>query len=218
MATWTSRDTTARKSVDRSLQVVDDLLSYMSTTKGKPSKQERAIFAAAVVFSYGVWESYVEELAIELVTELSKAIDAGRVPEGVRKFLEEGSAWEMNVHPGWRDFWINRVKVTAKGEGEKYGLNTARVKQVSSLLKMVGVNDAFKSLPASIVPPHQIAQVKSVGSAVDELVKLRSEIVHSGSVPTSLRKNDAREWRQFVQDVSTHLDRVCRQECANLLT
>ena len=217
MATWTSRDTAARKGVDRSLQVVDDLLSYMSTTKGKPSKQERAIFAAAVVFSYGVWESYVEELAIELVTELSKVIDAGRVPEGVRKFLEEGSAWEMNVHPGWRDFWIHRVKVTAKGEGEKYGLNTARVKQVSSLLKMVGVNDAFKSLPASIVPPHQFEQVKSVGAAVDELVKLRSEIVHSGSVPTSLRKNDAREWRQFVQDVATQLDQVCRKECANLL-
>ena len=218
MPTWTSQPTTARQSVDKSLQVVDDLLSYMSIGKGKPSKPERAIFAAAVVFSYGVWESYAEELAIELVPGLSKEVHPSRVPEYVQKFLEEGSPWEMNVHPGWRTLWVQRVKVTAKGEGDKYGLNTAKVKQVSSLLKAAGVNEPFKGLPATIVPPHLSGQVASVGAAVDELVKLRGEIVHSGSVPTSLKKNDAREWRQFVENLATHLDQVCRQECAKLLT
>ena len=217
MTTWTSHPTDARQSIDTTLQVVDDLLSFMSTTKGKPSQQERAIFAAAVVFSYGVWESYVEELAIELAAKLSEKIEASRVPDNVRKSLEEGSAWELNVHPGWRNLWVERVKITAKGEGEKYGLNTAKVKQVSSLLKAVGINDAFKGLPASIIPPHLVGKVSTAASAVDELVKLRGEIVHSGSVPTSLKKNDAREWRQFVMALATSFDEACRQDCAKLL-
>lgn len=216
MATWTIEPTAARRSVDTTLQVVDDLLSYMSTTKGKPSKQERAIFAAAVVFSYGVWESYIEELAIEIAEKLSCQVAPSRVPENVRKMLEESTAWELGVHPGWQKLWVDRVKITAKGEGEKYGLNTAKVKQVSALLKTAGISDVFKGLSASIIPAH-LANTTTVAAAVDELVKLRGEIVHSGSVPTSLKKNDARDWRYFVERLTTAVDDACRAECQKLL-
>jgi RiboL-PSP-HEPN len=198
--------------------VVDDLLSYMSTGKGKPSKQERAIFAAAVVFSYGVWESYVEELAIEIATNVSKEIKPSQVPENVRKLLETASAWELNVHPGWQALWVQRVKATAKGEGESYGLNTAKVKQVTSLLKTAGVSEAFKNLPMQIVPPHLSGQATTVASAVDELVTLRGEIVHSGSVPESLKKHHAKEWRQFVEALTTEVDNACRSQCTLLLS
>ena len=153
MAVWTSKPTDARTSVDSTLRVVDDLLSYMSAGKGKPAQQERAIFAAAVVFSHGVWESYVEELAIEIATNVSDSIKPEKVPENVRKLLEAASPWELNVHPGWQALWIQRVTATAKGEGESYGLNTAKVKQVSTLLKTAGVDEFFNKLPKKIIPP-----------------------------------------------------------------
>lgn len=217
MSTWTSNPTEARKSVDKTLQVVDDLLSYMSTGKGKPSKPERAVFASAVVFSYGVWESYVEELAIELATKVSREIKPAKVPDSVQKLLESASAWELNVHPGWQELWIKRVKATAKGEGESYGLNTAKVKQVSLLLKTAGLGDIFKGLPPNIIPPHLAGSVQTVAAAIDELVKLRGEIVHSGSVPASLKKHHAREWRQFVEALTTEVDQACRLQCSALL-
>lgn len=218
MIDWTSAPSAARSSVDTTLQVVDDLLSYMSTGKGKPSQQERAIFAAAVVFSYGVWESYVEELAVEVATKVSRAIMPSRVPGDVRKLLEEASAWELNVHPGWKELWVQRVMAKAKGEGESYGLNTAKVKQVSTLLKTAGVSEVFRDLPHSIIPPHLSGQATTVAAAVDELVKLRGEIVHSGSVPEALKKHHARERRQFVEALTTEIDKACRLQCEALLS
>lgn len=218
MTNWTSKLTAARMSVDTALHVVDDLLRYMSAGKGKPAKQERAIFASVVVFSYGVWESYVEELAIEIATNVSKAIKPEKVPKNVRNLFENTSAWELNVHPGWQALWVQRVTTTAKGEGESYGLNTAKVKQVSTLLKTAGLDDVFNKLPAKIIPLHLSKQEKTVASAIDELVKLRGEIVHSGAVPDSLRKHHAREWRLFVEDLATEVDKACRSQCEKLLS
>lgn len=218
MNTWTVVPSQARASVDTTLHVVDDLLSYMSTGQGKPSKQERAIFASAIVFTYGVWESFVEELAIEIASKMSQAIKPCQVPDNVRKLLEDSTAWELSVHPGWQALWVKRVKATAKGEGESYGLNTAKVKQVSTLLRTAGVGDVFQNLPKSIIPPHLAGSASTVGAAVDELVKLRGEIVHSGSVPSTLKKHHAREWRQFVEALTTEIDSACRSTCATLLT
>ncbi len=218
MSTWTAEPTHARSSIDGTLKVVDDLLSYMSTGQGKPSQPERAIFASAVVFSYGVWESFVEEIAIEIATKMSKDIKPHQVPKNVQTLLSDATAWELGVHPGWKDLWVKRVKATAKGEGESYGLNTAKVRQVSKLLQTAGVGDVFQNLPKSIVPPHLSSSAKTVGVAVDELVKLRGEIVHSGNVPTSLRKHHAREWRQFVEALSTEVDKACRAVCASVLS
>jgi hypothetical protein len=160
MTKWTAQPTNARNSVDTTLKVVDDLLSFMSTGQGKPSKQERAIFASAVVFSYGVWESYVEELAIEIATNVSREIMPSKVPEFVQKLLENATAWELNVHPGWQALWVKRVKATAKGEGENYGLNTAKVKQVSALLKTAGLGDIFKGLPPAIIPHTSLGRLR----------------------------------------------------------
>ena len=219
MTAWTTSETAARLSVNSTLQVVDDLLRYMSSGQGKPSKQERAIFASAVVFSYGVWESYVEDLAMELASKVSAEIKPENVPDNVKELLESASAWELSVHPGWKQLWVEVVKATAKGEGENYGLNTANVKQVSKLLRTAGVDEIFGSLPNTIVPPHlsSSGEVETVAGSINELVKLRSEIVHSGAVPDTLKKHHSREWRQFVEDLVTEVDSVCRKRCAALL-
>jgi hypothetical protein len=215
---WTNKNTKARDSVKASLKVVDNLLDYMTKSPGKPSAKERALFAAAVVFSYGVWESYLEDLAIELAEGLSRDISPSKVPAAVQEELANATPWQLTVHPGWQMLWVNRVKAVAKGEGEKFGLNTANPKQGSALLKLAGVQDVFGLLPTKIIPEHLSASVKKVPDAIVKLVGLRGEIVHSGAVPSTLKKPHAREWRQFVEDLSDEVAKACRAKCAPLLS
>ena len=218
MASWVSSRTAAHQSVESSLKVVDGVLSYMKDTKGKPASKERALFAAAVVFTYGIWENYVEQLAIELATKVSEDISPEKVPERIRKLLDKASAWELTVFPGWRRLWVKKVEVKAIGDdGDRYGLNTAKAGQVKNLLEMAGVPNAFEGIDATIVPSHLRGTVTEPADAVNRLVELRGEIVHTGVVPNDLRKNHVRDWRSFVQDITTHLDKHCRTQCKELL-
>ena len=79
MTVWTENHTSAHENVGTALAVVDRLLGYVKDGKGKPSAEERALFAAAVVFIYGIWENFVEQLAIELVQRVSAKITPERV-------------------------------------------------------------------------------------------------------------------------------------------
>ena len=219
MADWTSSRTNAHKSIDHALNVVDGLLSYMKDGKGKPAAKERALFAAAIDFIYGVWENYVEQLAIELSKKVSERIEPDKVPELVRKTLEKRSAWELAVSPGWRNLWVENVEVMAVGDdGDKYGLNTAKAGQVTNLLKNAGIDDAFQGIKKSVIPEHLKEDICTPSDAVNRLVELRGEIVHTGSVPDSLRKSHVKDWRQFVEDIAEEMDRVCRKQCKVLLT
>ena len=219
MANSAPSPTKAHQSARSALRVVDDVLGYMKDTQGKPAKKERALFASAIVFTYGIWENYVELLAIELAQKVSEKIPPERVPEGIRRLLEKGSAWELAVSPGWRRLWVQRVKLQAIGDDvEKYGLNTAKAGQVRSLLQLAGVQDAFAGLDVSMVPAHLSGTIKEVCDALNDLVELRGQIVHTGRVPDSLRKNHVREWRQFVESIVAKLDSNCRKECDQLLT
>lgn len=60
-------------------------MSWAKDSAGKPNADERNLFMAAVAFAYGVWENYVEQLAIELVGYLSAQIDPSRVPSEARR-------------------------------------------------------------------------------------------------------------------------------------
>lgn len=80
MAHWTDKRTSAHGDLKQALKVVDDILSFVKAGSGKPSKKERALFAAAIAFSCGVWENYVEQLAIELVREMASKLDPEKVP------------------------------------------------------------------------------------------------------------------------------------------
>ena len=218
MATWTTSDTQAHMSVKTSLKAVDGVMSYMKDTKGKPPAKERSLYAAAIVFTYGIWENYVEQLAIELAEGLSGTISSDRVPDRVRTLLEKSTAWEITVSPGWRRLWLQKVNLSAIGdEGEKYGLNTAKTGQVSNLLALAGISQPFEGIDPSIVPKHLGAKISKSTEAIDRLVQLRGEIVHTGTVPDTLRKKHVREWRQFVEQLVSALDARCREECRELL-
>lgn len=218
MSHWADGDTIAHKNVAIALKVVDGVLGYMKDTQGKPSAAQRALYAASVVFTYGIWENYVEQLAIELAEKVSKNISPDKVPERIRKLMEKSTAWELTVSPGWRTLWINRVKQHAIGdEEENYGLNTAKAGQVRSLLELAGAHDAFDGMPTSLVPEHLSGKVKRPEEAVNALVELRGEIVHTGSVPDTLRKKHVRAWRQFIESIADEIDKTCRQQCKALV-
>lgn len=218
MASWASRKTSALKNLEKSLKNVDGVLSFMSNSPGQPSSAERALYAAAVVFIYGIWENYCEQLAIELGERVSSAIAPEEVPSKVRKTLEKHTAWELSVHPGWRHLWSKKIETIAVGDGgEKFGLNTAKAGQVSHLLEMVGVTSPFSELGDDIPPDHLPDSCVDSESAINALVELRGEIVHTGSVPRTLRKHHINEWREFLEEVTKELDKECRKQCKTLV-
>ena len=214
MPHWTESKTAAHHSVGDALKVVDNLLGYVKDGQGKPAVKERALFAAAVVFTYGIWENYAEQLAIELVRKVAEEIAPERVPEQIRKSFEKRTAWELTVTPGWRSLWTRQVELQAVGDDdEKFGMNTARAGQVKNLLSLAGVSDPYAGLPLSIIPEHLPAPKKNIVEAINSLVELRGEIVHTGKVPDTLRKGHVRAWRGFVEAAAERIDGACRQQC-----
>jgi hypothetical protein len=217
MPYWTESRTKAHHSVGDALAVVDNLLSYIKDGQGKPSVKERALFAAAVVFTYGIWENFVEQLSIELVSSIAAEIAPEKVPEQIRKSLEKRTTWELAVTPGWRALWIDQVTIQAVGDDEdKFGMNTAKAGQVKNLLSQAGVADPYQQVPVAIVPDHLPAAKKTVVEAVNALVELRGEIVHTGKVPNTLRKGHVLAWRKFVAGAADKMDESCRAQCKTL--
>jgi hypothetical protein len=221
MPHWTQDETRAHRSVAIALMGVDSLLSYVKGGKGKPSKNERALFAAAVVFTYGIWENFVEQIAIELAERIAPQVIPERVPESVRKALQKSaSAWELAVSPGWRVLWQNQVKVQAVGDdaASTFGMNTAKAGQVKALLSLVGVFEPFREVAAEAVPEYLSANGIKVEDAVNALVELRGEIVHTGNIPEALRKGHVLDWRKFVGAAADSIDKVCREQCRALVS
>ncbi|HWX66038.1 MAG TPA: HEPN domain-containing protein [Rhodanobacter sp.] len=215
---WIDRNTSALAHVKGGLSVIDNVTSYVKAGAGKPSGKERALFAAAIVFTYGVWENYVEQLAIDLCTRLSADIKPEQVPEKVKKQLEKRSAWELSISPGWRKLWSDFVREKAiGGDSEKFGMNTARAEQVKFLLSLAGAKDPFDGIPDSIAPGHLDAKRQTVTAALDELVTLRGEIVHTGKVPDTLSKYHVSSWRNYVEQLTEGVDKACRAQCKALL-
>lgn len=218
MISWTIKQTTAATSASSALKVVDNILSFVKDTKGKPSEKERALFAAAVVFTYGVWESFVEQLATEIAAHLATEISEHNVPDAIRVVLQKKTAWELAVSPGWRALWQHHVRGEALGDdAERHGMNTARHGNVKRLLALAGVTEAFSQLGAQVIPQHHNAKGATVETAIDALVTLRGEIAHTGKVPDALRKSQVNSWHVFVADLVDGLDKACRDECASLL-
>lgn len=128
----------------KGLNAVDDVLSYVKTSAGKPSKPEQSLFVASVALSYAMWENYVEEVAIEVATVLGRDIKDADVPPSVREWIMKSNptAWDIAVYPGWRALWLKVVTERAKGGSgaDDLGMNTANKKNVQSLFERVGVN------------------------------------------------------------------------------
>lgn len=217
MAHWTASRTKAHRNADKALEVVEAILSYVKDGKGKPSGSERALFAASVVFTYGIWENYVEQLAIEISEHVSDKLSADAVPDRIKKVLVKKTAWELAVSPGWRQLWVEHVQERAIGDdGEKYGMNSAKSGQVKDLLSLSGVSDPYVTLDKSTIPAYLDDNIE-VTQAIDALVELRGEIVHTGKVPDLLRKSHVHDWRTFVDSACDKIDKACRLQCKALL-
>ena len=215
---WTEKETEAIAHVKSGLAVIDNVTSYVKSGVGKPSAKERALFAAAIVFAYGVWENYVEQLAIDITKKLSAEIDPENVPEEIRKILDKKTAWELSISPGWRKLWVDHVSEKAVGgEADKFGMNTARDGSVRYLLSLAGVNDPFSGIDKSICPAHLEESRRTVVLALDELVTLRGEIVHTGKVPDSLMKDHVSNWRNYIEQLTVMVDLASRKQCKSLL-
>ncbi|HEY1711520.1 MAG TPA: hypothetical protein VGG07_01385 [Solirubrobacteraceae bacterium] len=116
-------------------------------------------------------------MAIESVTFLAKNSDEQHVPEAARTLIEHNSkTWELAVHPGWRQLWIDRVIERARGkEGadDSFGLSTANENKVKRLFEHIGV-DPFSNVDVE-VPDGDTPTNK-----LDDLVRLRGQIAHTG--------------------------------------
>lgn len=217
MPHWTDARTNAHHSIADALAVVDSILSFAKDGQGKPSVKERALFGAAVVFTYGVWENFVEQLAIELTSKVAMEVAPEKVPEQVRRLLEKRSAWDLTVTPGWRTLWVNHVTHQAIGDDEDaFGMNTAKAGQVKNLLSLAGVDDPYQKIGATMVPDHLPPAKKNAADAINTLVELRGEIVHTGKVPVALRKGHVRAWRGFIRNATDKIDEACRAQCKSL--
>ena len=210
---WTEKSTTAYQHARDALKTVDKLFDFAKSTSGKPSDAERALFAATIVFIYGIWENYIEQLVIEVVGNLAPTIVPSKVPEEVRKKLENKKFEELIVDPGWRKLWVDIVTTAAVGDGNKYGLNTAKSSSVKYLLSLAGMDIILDDLPDSVssaIPQHVKANDVTTLNALDLFVKLRGEIVHTGKVPSTLRKHHVKEWKLFIEVLIEEIDASSR--------
>lgn len=236
---WEEQWTQAAWSADKGMDVVSGLMSYASSSRGQPTNEQRSLYLAAVAFSYAVWENYIESLAVELVTALAVALPEDRIPDGARSVIEFAdrerkvptAAWELAVHPGWRQLWVSRVTAMAVGRPNtsEYGINTANVHNVNALLGAVGL----PNLPMRIVAPAPRGQQRRIPSGVEErnpddnsvnlrgtlqaLISARGEAVHTASSTSPLFKDEVLWWAEFVRGLYHEVDTYARSGCITLL-
>jgi hypothetical protein len=191
-----------------SLVHADNLIEGTKTGRGRPSGKEASMFVASVALAYAAWEAYVEDVAVEVSSFLADHADAAMVPSSVRLEIEKQSptAWELTVHPGWKELWKARVQAQAKGDPDagKFGMNTARIKQVIILFKSVGLDFV------SVIDPRD-------RSALEELVTARGAVVHSANTPVDFNKGVAKGYRDLVERVTKAVDESLRLQAEDLV-
>ena|GEM_PF-1168731 len=202
-----STPTKAKTDADAGLGIIDGLMQYASDGRGRRSKKEVSLYMASVTFAYAVWENFVEEIAIELVTRLADQADGLRPEQlnrpDVRTLIEENATtWELAVHPGWRQLWVDRVRTSAIGEeGGGRGVNTASAKNTKGLFRRLGINP---------LPDNRADEL-------DSLVKLRGEITHTAKTKQSIYKAEVAQWRHLVANLCKETDAAARQQCEKWL-
>lgn len=229
MENWDADWSDAAWSADRGMAVVDGLMSFASATRGNPTNEQRSLYVASVAFSYAVWENYVEDLAVELAGMLSAQVGPDSVPDSTRRSIEQHSAWELAVHPGWRGLWADRVRTLAKGDSAagKWGMNTASFGKVVELFEVVGVELPPRRLTA---PQPRGAQRRvparvaidnngelDVKNALAQLIEVRGEAVHTARTTDPLYKDEVLWWSDFVRALYHVTDESALAQCRALV-
>jgi hypothetical protein len=190
------------------LKAVDNVLSYAKTKPGKPSAKERSLFVASVALSYAVWESFAEDVVVEAVEFAAERIEPEKVPAAAKEFIaKDATAWELAVHPGWRQLWVNRITLRAKGDPDSnrdFGLLTADSKNVHRLGVLGGLDLLC-----------ELSDGKKV--ELDDLVRLRGGIVHTGQAPDDFYKQNALDARALVSEIAKEVDTTVRTQVESLV-
>jgi hypothetical protein len=185
------------------LKAVDNVLSFAKPGGGRPSTKDRSLFVASVALSYAVWENFAEDVVVEAVKCTAQFIAPDSVPDQAKQFIEkDASAWELAVHPGWQQLWVDRVTLRAKGDPDSdrnFGLLTADTKRVHGLGVLGGLD-----MLCDLTDDQR--------EALDALVGLRGEIVHTGQAPKGFYKADAVHARALVDDVAKQVDATVRAQ------
>lgn len=220
---WTSAYLNALKG----MEVPRGMMTFSKGGQGKPSKDETTLFLGAVSFAYAVWENYVEEVAIELTRNLADGIAPERIPMASRAAIEQGAtSWELSVHPGWRGLWVNRVTTITKGSEDGragWGLNSATFKNTEEVFETAGFGDALPkrlTVKGRATAPKNVRASKGevdVKNALEQLIAVRGEAVHTATAPDHLRKGHVRWWLAFVEALFEETDRQAQREVDRLL-
>jgi len=223
--------TAAAHNAEKGLRVPRGLMSFASDGRGRPTKEQEHLYLSAVTFAYAVWESYAEDVAIELVKILAPSLPSDSIPPQVTQALADKDAWQLAVHPGWRDLWIKEVENAAKGgEGAGYGINTASFKNIRGLFELAGIDEALPS-HLSVAPDTHLGKVKGPPSSVGVskhkevnvdrclslLIDLRGEAVHTARTEDKLLKNEVLWWTAFISDLHEEVDRLARGKVIGIL-
>lgn len=203
-------DSQALTDLHAGLKAVDNVLSFAKSGVGKPLAKERSLFVASVALSYAVWENYVEEVAIEVTRFVSQSCSESLVPPTVREWIMKGEpkpdAWDLAVYPGWRELWLRSVRTRAKGSDDNerdFGMLSADQKNVRALFDRVGV-DPFGNVNTDDL------------DRLAKLVSERGEIVHTGKAPMDFYKQNAVDWRTFVEKLAGQVDKSVRAGASKL--
>ncbi|GAA1486872.1 MULTISPECIES: hypothetical protein [Micrococcales] len=223
--------TAAALSAEKALEVPRGLMSFASDGRGRPTNEQKYLYLSAVTFTYAVWESYAEDVAIELVEVLASSLPTDSIPTHVADVLSGKDAWQLAVHPGWRGLWTKEVNTAAKGgEGAGYGINTASYKNVRALFELAGIGDALPS-HLSVAPETELGKLKGLPASVGVtknatvnvdrclslLINLRGEAVHTARTEGKLLKNEVLWWTAFIRELHEEVDRRSRGTIIDLL-
>jgi len=209
---------------------VEGLMSFATNERGNRYKKELPLYTAAVTFTYAVWESYAEDLAIEMTELLASKLEPDDVPESIRKEIEKrATTWELAVSPRWQRLWVRMVTERAKGGtgAAPFGLNTASKVKVSKLFELVGIDPvpdlieapeesgshSSPSLPSSVVVADGNVDV---GQTLDGLIRLRGQAVHGVATEKPLYKHQVLWWQRFVESLISTTDRQAQIDVENL--
>lgn len=192
----------------KSLVHADRLIEGTKPGRGRPTRKEASMFVASVALTYAAWEAYIEDVAIEVTDFIADHIDASVVPTEVQSAIQSTTptAWELTIHPGWRELWKSRVRVLAKGNdsGTAFGLNTAGVKQIERLFESTGVHPLRTATDAD-------------RKALGQLVQARGEVVHSASTPERFNKQSAKNYRDLVERLAQETDASLNNQARTLV-
>ena len=194
--------------------------------------EQGSLYIASVAFIYAVWENYAEDLAIELTSVISEHLDASKVPDKVRALLESATPWELSVHPGWQELWRTAVRARAKGDDEStsFGMNTANLSNVQSLLELTGVSPVPTKIAAPGKKNDQGATIEIPGTiSVDkndmidtknllkQLISVRGEAVHTARTSSPLKKATILWWNQMIVNLYIETDQRARRAATALI-